>query len=99
MLVQLIVDTIVSGGAVVGFYSARAAYLKRKNKTAIDGMNVMKWAWVGKYNGYQCPKCTSAACNGKQPPICGCEEYHKHHYHFKCNDCGFESVMKTADDK
>lgn len=48
--------------------------------------------------GFFCVKCLNVGKNKKQYPICSCPEYHREHFHFKCNDCGFSALLKTADD-
>jgi hypothetical protein len=48
-------------------------------------------------NAWKCPKCTKCFAY-KKFEICGCELHHNDHYHFKCDDCSFSSIMRTADD-
>lgn len=49
--------------------------------------------------GFTCVKCQQTKSNRKQPPICDCVEYSKLHFHFKCIDCKYTAIMRTADDK
>lgn len=49
--------------------------------------------------GFQCPKCINRDKNKEQYPICECEDFPREHFHFKCGDCGFKAILRTADDK
>lgn len=94
MILELIGTAFASMGATAG-----ALALRKKLKTAIvpDTYGAIPWLWSSKWHGFHCPKCRSAAANIKQPPICDCLDYPKSHFHFKCNDCMYESIMRTAD--
>lgn len=49
-------------------------------------------------DGFRCPKCINRARNKKQYPICKCDMYPREHYHFKCKDCHYTNILRTADD-
>ncbi len=100
MLIQLI------EGAVIGIttLSMTKGLCKKAFRKKVDD-GTLKWLW-GNYAGwghlaeygFRCPKCC-AYRNNKAYYICLCAEYHKEHFHFRCNDCGYTNIMRTADDK
>jgi hypothetical protein len=42
------------------------------------------------------PRATKKKSSGHLP-YCECPEYHDEHFHFKCKECGFAAIMRTAD--
>lgn len=69
-----------------------------------DNGESIKWAWESpQYSwqtgpGFRCPKCNQREANKKQPKICNCLDFERDHFHFKCVDCEFTAIMRTADD-
>jgi len=96
MLMQLIEGALVGAGVLHGMTLARKKLSSVKKD---DG--TMNWAWYNQFchQGFYCPKCSNVNSNKKQPTICSCEEYHKEHFHFKCNTCSYTNIMRTFDDK
>lgn len=88
------------GGLVV---TNGVALLKYKRKPKIDcSFGALPWSIYGfhghDHRGFRCPKCINVNKNTVQPPICACPEYHREHFHFKCGDCWYQNILKTADD-
>lgn len=102
MIAELIIDTLATGGLTVAALKGFQHFRKGSTIGKLDKNGIMYWSWVDipyECRGFQCPKCRDLYNNRTQPPCCSCHDYHKEHFHFKCNGCKFEAIMRTADDK
>src|SRR5258708_37294727 len=99
MILQLIESALVGGAAASG------ALLVIKNKlnsrtyiSKHDG--TLSWSIYQicsktDHWGFRCPKCDNIYQNPEHGPLCQCMEYHREHFHFKCNDCGYQNILRT----
>lgn len=100
MLAQLVLDALASGAVTFGLLSARSHF--RRRQTDPNRWGAIPWTYRRSGNGtwgFYCPKCININKNATQMPHCSCEQYHKDHFHFKCGDCGYQAIMRTADDR
>ena len=87
-----------SGASVIGALLIN----KGKSKPKMDPIKQGTFKWACKYGANQsdwyfiCPKCDGT--KKKQPDICECHEYYNTHFHFECDHCSFNGVMRTKDD-
>ncbi len=95
IVLEIIGTAISTCGTTIG-----ALALKRKlMKVQPDVHGALPWLWKRDKGGIYCIKCWNTDKNKRQPPICECLEYPDLHFHFECQDCGFKSLMRTADNK
>jgi len=100
----ILVDTICYAAGVVSTLSMSKGWSKWK-KPKIEEPFSHKFLWEDyverghSYVGYGCPKCRSIACNGTDYPLCDDFCFPRSHFHYKCNSCKYEAIMRTADDK
>jgi len=101
---ELLLNAVVSGLTVVSVLLIRRS-LKKDNPHHKGTLPWDRWcennllqADLDSY-GYECPKCHNVSKNVKKFPICLCEEYSEPHFHFKCGECSYEGILRTADDK
>lgn len=100
MLAELILDAAASAGVTFGLLAIRARF--KKPRLDPDRWGTIPWSYRKSNDGtwgFYCSKCINVKKNTLQMPHCCCEEYHKGHFHFKCGDCGYQAIMRTADDK
>jgi hypothetical protein len=77
---------------------------KAKRKQPIDPLELdsVKWLWqnndIHGKGGFQCPVCMCRFKNPNQPKLCECPEFPRDHFHFECADCGYNPIMRTAND-
>lgn len=98
---------IIGSGALGSFITALPFIIKSKVlrplniKYVPDSLGALPWTYrrmSNGNNGFYCPKCINMHSNTKQMPACSCEDYPRVHFHFECGDCGFKSLMRSADD-
>lgn len=97
MILELIGNFMIGAGASLG-----TQFLLKKRAARVDAHGALPWSIYKRQNGrhgFKCPKCINIHCNTAQPDLCSCLEYPRDHFHFKCGDCGFKSLLRTADDK
>jgi hypothetical protein len=100
IILELVSNLMVGAGAVGG-----TLFLKKKLKKISEScpFGTLPWSIYQKSSsgnrGFRCPKCININKNTVQPPICTCDEYHREHFHYKCGDCGYTNILRTADDK
>lgn len=101
LLFELIMDAGLSSAVTVGVMAARKRFSKKRFAPDVWGAVPWLGGWWrnNDFWSFYCPKCVNCHKNKVQMPHCTCDEYHKDHYHFKCGDCGYETLMRTADDK
>jgi hypothetical protein len=92
---------VAGAGSILGLNGLRALKTRKTTPEVEDSSYEFLWRSFqsGYEYGYRCPKCISYKCNKKDYPICSDYCYPKMHFHFKCNSCGFETIMRTADNK
>ena len=83
---------------MVPYVAPLPAPAPKPKKTPLLWENVSGNSTVNGKWGLLCPKCRMRINNTKQPKICDCDQHDKEHYHFKCYDCGYQNVLRTADD-
>lgn len=100
------IEYIIEGVAGVASVATGVSYLQKKffepkKPDALGALpfSIYKTCRNNGKRGFECPKCMMIGDNNQQPPICGCLEYPRVHFHFKCADCKFESLLRTWDDK
>jgi hypothetical protein len=99
LLLELIMDAGISSAVTAGLLEARKRF--RSKRFSPNAWGAVPWlgGWKGSdFWAFYCPKCINRHKNKGQPQHCKCDEYHKDHFHFKCGDCGYETIMRTADD-
>ena len=80
-------------------------FRKKKIEAQVCIFNSIPWSWEngtptnGYAQGFRCFKCRALPRNNMQMPHCSCYEFPRGHYHFKCKECAFAAIMRTADDK
>lgn len=111
MLIEIINVAVLTAAAAAGGFASMKLMQSKTNQNPIalpEHEGSIRWNWQrfgtgirveGKNGGFKCPKCLSITCNTKQPRLCECHEYPRDHFHFKCKDCFFASIMRTADDR
>lgn len=71
-----------------GAYLWKALYVKTITRD---------WANIATYqHEFRCPKCLSV--KAKEHKLCIDVHYHIEHFDFKCERCGFECFLRSADD-
>lgn len=96
LVLEILGTAITSGGSVIGAYAIK----HRLTKNRPDTHGALPWLWRNEKKGIYgiyCIKCRNIDKNNVQPPICDCLDYPDLHFHFECKDCGFKSLMRTAD--
>lgn len=48
---------------------------------------------------HPCPKCNCSRDNQKIAPYCEEPHFPRGHFHFECQHCHFQAIMRTKDDK
>lgn len=72
--------------------------LASKVKPKPEHQGTLPWSIYALGKGFTCPKCWNVSKNQKQYPICKCKKYSLEHYHFRCGDCKYTNILRTADD-
>lgn len=88
---------ISTGLATTVAYSLIKSKLFPK-KSAIINDNSIPWSYDNSVKRYFCVKCRSFQ-KYIQYEYCECHDHYDSHFHFKCNDCKFVGIMRTADKK
>ncbi len=86
---------------IIANTAARKAKQTKSLPTKPEHKGTLPWSIYGAHGsqyGFRCPKCINVAKNKKQYPICTCDDYPREHYHFKCGDCRYTNILRTADD-
>jgi hypothetical protein len=96
MIVEMLEGATI---AISTLFIGKRALLALKKKPRYDD-GILSWSIYQRAPngnlGFRCPKCINISKNIAQPAICSCFEYHKEHYHFKCNDCGYTNIMRQV---
>lgn len=96
LVLELLGDIMIGAGIASGTIFLKS---RSKKKVSVCSDGTLPWSiyQTGERHGFRCPKCINVHKNKTQMPYCECEEYHDGHFHFKCGDCGYQNIVRTAD--